>query len=100
MIFRFGCDQLHAALQAAGALYHYLYLTQGINLYTYQRIESREQDSFYIRMDAVTRKNLEISETLSGETSPTLISLLDSTCATNIGGTCSSTGSIIPPETV
>ena len=35
-------------------------------------------------MDAVTRKNLEISETLSGETSPTLMSLFD-TCATNMG---------------
>ncbi len=79
----FGCDQLHAALQAAGALYHYLYLTQGTHL-THIKGLKVEQDSFYIRMDAVTRKNLEISETLSGETSPTLISLLD-TCATNMG---------------
>lgn len=79
----FGCDQLHASLQAAGALYHYLYLTQGTCL-THIKGLKVEQDSAYIRMDAVTRKNLEISETLSGETSPTLLSLLD-TCATNMG---------------
>lgn len=79
----FGCDQLHAALQAAGALYHYLYLTQGTNLAHIAGLKI-EHDSAYIRMDAVTRKNLEISETLSGATSPTLMSLLD-TCATNMG---------------
>ena len=79
----FGCDQLHVALQAAGALYHYLYLTQGNSL-THIKGLKVEQDSAYIRMDAATRKNLEISETLSGGSSPTLMSLLD-TCATNMG---------------
>ena len=35
-------------------------------------------------MDAATRRNLEITETLRGEPAPTLLSLLD-TCATNMG---------------
>jgi DNA mismatch repair protein MutS len=35
-------------------------------------------------MDAATRRNLEISETIRGERSPTLLSLLD-TCSTNMG---------------
>jgi len=35
-------------------------------------------------MDAATRRNLEITQTLRGEPAPTLLSLLD-TCATNMG---------------
>jgi len=35
-------------------------------------------------MDASTRRNLEITQTLRGEMAPTLLSLLD-TCATNMG---------------
>ena len=38
----------------------------------------------YVRMDAATRRNLEITQTLRGEPAPTLLSLLD-TCATNMG---------------
>jgi DNA mismatch repair protein MutS len=38
----------------------------------------------YVRMDAATRRNLEITRTLRGEPAPTLLSLLD-TCATNMG---------------
>ena len=38
----------------------------------------------YVRMDASTRRNLEITQTLRGEPAPTLLSLLD-TCATNMG---------------
>ncbi len=37
-----------------------------------------------VRMDAATRRNLEITQTLRGEPAPTLLSLLD-TCATNMG---------------
>ena len=43
-----------------------------------------ERDDAYLRMDAVTRRNLEISETILGDASPTLLSLLD-TCSTNMG---------------
>ncbi len=38
----------------------------------------------FVRMDAATRRNLEITQTLRGEPAPTLLSLLD-TCATNMG---------------
>jgi DNA mismatch repair protein MutS len=43
-----------------------------------------EHEGSYLRLDAATRRNLEISETLRGEASPTLLSLFD-TCATSMG---------------
>ena len=43
-----------------------------------------ETDSQYIGMDAATRRNLEITQTLSGKKSPTLFSILDG-CATHMG---------------
>ena len=45
---------------------------------------SLETDSQYIGMDAATRRNLEITQTLSGKKSPTLFSILDG-CATHMG---------------
>lgn len=45
---------------------------------------SLETDSQYIGMDAATRRNLEITQTLSGKKSPTLMSTLD-LCATHMG---------------
>src|SRR6185437_1545699 len=44
-----------------------------------------ERESEFIVMDAPTRRNLEITETLGGAESPTLFSLLDRT-ATSMGG--------------
>ncbi|MEO7559452.1 MAG: DNA mismatch repair protein MutS [Nitrosospira sp.] len=79
----FGCDGLHAALGAAGALLEYARLTQGTGIVHIKALQV-ERDSAYVRMDAATRRNLEISETMLGETSPTLLSLLD-TCSTNMG---------------
>ncbi|WP_317534403.1 DNA mismatch repair protein MutS [Nitrosomonas sp. Is37] len=79
----FGCDDLHAALQAAGALLEYVRLTQGTDI-THIKTIQVEREGTYIRMDAATRRNLEISETLRGATSPTLMSLLD-TCSTSMG---------------
>src|SRR5207253_1333668 len=43
-----------------------------------------ERTSQYLRMDAATRRNLELTETLRGEPAPTLFSLLDE-CATGMG---------------
>src|SRR5574338_507767 len=43
-----------------------------------------ERESEYLRLDAATRRNLELTETLRGEPSPTLLSLLD-LCATSMG---------------
>jgi DNA mismatch repair protein MutS len=79
----FGCDGLHSSLGAASALLDYARLTQGTVIAHIKGLRV-ERDDAYIRMDAATRRNLEISETILGDTSPTLLSLLD-TCSTNMG---------------
>ncbi|MEK6210264.1 MAG: DNA mismatch repair protein MutS [Pseudomonadota bacterium] len=79
----FGADELGPALGAAGALFEYARATQGTSI-AHVRTLSVERDSAYVRMDAATRRNLELSETLRGEPAPTLLSLLD-TCATGMG---------------
>ena len=87
----FGCEDLHAAIMAAGALFEYVRLTQQTatdessgrlpgHLHTLQV----ERQDAYLRMDAATRRNLEITLTLRGEDAPTLSSLLD-TCSTGMG---------------
>ena len=45
---------------------------------------SAERAGEYLRLDAATRRNLELTETLRGEPAPTLFSLLDE-CATGMG---------------
>lgn len=89
----FGCQDLHgfgldgkeheAAVGAAGALLNYIRLTQNLMPQHLDGI-SLETDSQYIGMDAATRRNLEITQTLSGKKSPTLFSILDG-CATHMG---------------
>ncbi len=79
----FGADALGPALGAAGALLEYARATQMAAI-THVRSLSVEHDSAYVRMDAATRRNLEISETLRGEPAPTLLSTLD-TCKTAMG---------------
>ena len=79
----FGCDGLDPALCAAGALIDYARTTQLSSLAHVDSI-AVESDSTYVRMDAATRRNLEISETIRGEPAPTLFALLDS-CATSMG---------------
>ena len=79
----FGCEGLDAAVAAAGALIAYCGHTQqsAIPHVTGLRVE---RESEFVMMDAPTRRNLEITETLSGAESPTLFSLLDR-CATSMG---------------
>ncbi|MDO8810916.1 MAG: DNA mismatch repair protein MutS, partial [Gallionella sp.] len=79
----FGCDDFTVGLEAAGALLGYAKLTQGQAISHIRSIQIYSADQ-YIRMDAATRRNLEITQTLRGEPAPTLLSLLD-TCATNMG---------------
>jgi DNA mismatch repair protein MutS len=79
----FGADELGPAIGAAGALFEYARATQAASI-THVRSITVERDSEFVRMDAATRRNLEISETLRGEPAPTLLSLLD-TCATTMG---------------
>ena len=79
----FGCDDSHPGLGSAGALLEYARLTQGASIVHIKSLQA-ERDSAYVRMDAATRRNLEISETIRGEVSPTLLSLLD-TCSNSMG---------------
>jgi DNA mismatch repair protein MutS len=79
----FGCDDFSVGLEAAGALLGYAKLTQGQAISHIRNMQVYSADR-YVRMDASTRRNLEITQTLRGEPAPTLLSLLD-TCATNMG---------------
>jgi DNA mismatch repair protein MutS len=75
------------ALAAAAAVLAYGANTQGLGwhgkLPHIQQCQF-EEDQNYIGIDAATRRNLEITETLRGETDPTLFSLLDS-CSSAMG---------------
>jgi DNA mismatch repair protein MutS len=79
----FGCEGLRMAIAAAGALLEYAKTTQGTAIAHITALQVEHGDAF-VRMDAATRRNLEISETIRGEPAPTLLSLLD-TCATGMG---------------
>jgi DNA mismatch repair protein MutS len=79
----FGIEDLQAAIAACGALIEYARRTQGQMLAHVTTVRA-ERAGEYLRMDAATRRNLEITETLRGEASPTLFSLLDE-CATAMG---------------
>ena len=80
----FGADGLHAALGAAGALLRYAQSTQSQSL-EHVRSLTVEKENEYIGLDAATRRNLEISESLrSQDPGPTLFSLLDH-CRTTMG---------------
>ena len=79
----FGVEDLPVALGAAAALYDYAQATQRQTLAHVTGLIV-ERESEYLRLDAATRRNLELTETLRGEASPTLLSLLD-TCMTSMG---------------
>ncbi|WIM07028.1 MAG: DNA mismatch repair protein MutS [Candidatus Nitricoxidivorans perseverans] len=82
----FGIDDLPLGIRAAGALFGYARATQMQSLAHVTSIVA-ESDGQWLRLDAATRRNLEISETLRGRSdrgAPTLLSLLD-TCATGMG---------------
>ena len=81
----FGLEQPQDALviAAAGAVLNYVQLTQK---QLPQHLDSIvvEEDADFVGIDAASRRNLEITETLSGKRSPTLFSVMDQ-CATNMG---------------
>lgn len=79
----FGADGMGAAFGAAGALLRYAQSTQGRGL-QHVRGLACEQENEYIGLDAATRRNLELTETIRGQESPTLFSLLDG-CRTAMG---------------
>ncbi len=79
----FGVADLPAAVRAAGALIAYAGATQTTPLahVTTLHVESHRHT---LQLDGATRRSLEITSTLSGETAPTLLSMLD-TCDTAAG---------------
>jgi DNA mismatch repair protein MutS len=79
----FGAEGLGAAFGAAGALLRYAQSTQGRGLQHVQSL-SVESENEFIGLDAATRRNLELTETIRGQESPTLFSLLDH-CRTAMG---------------
>jgi DNA mismatch repair protein MutS len=79
----YGCEDLTLALTACGALLDYAKKTQGQALAHVTGVRA-ERSGEYLRLDAATRRNLELTETLRGEAAPTLFSLLDE-CATGMG---------------
>jgi DNA mismatch repair protein MutS len=83
----FGADGLSAAVGAAGALLRYAQSTQGKGL-QHVRTLTVESENEFIGLDAATRRNLELTETIRGQdassASPTLFSLLDH-CRTAMG---------------
>ncbi|HLX80986.1 MAG TPA: DNA mismatch repair protein MutS [Burkholderiales bacterium] len=79
----FGVEDLEPAIAACGALLDYAKKTQGSALAHVSAVRA-ERAGEYLRMDAATRRNLEITETLRGEPAPTLFSVLDE-CATGMG---------------
>ncbi len=74
----YAVDDLSAAIAAAGALLDYVQQTQRSALPHITGLTAERDDDF-IRLDAATRRNLEISETISREAAPTLFSQLNTT---------------------
>ena len=79
----FGCEDLTLAIGACGALLEYAGRTQGQALGHVTAVTA-ERPGEHLRLDAATRRNLELTQTLRGEPAPTLFSLLDE-CATGMG---------------
>ncbi|MDO4937353.1 MAG: DNA mismatch repair protein MutS, partial [Sutterellaceae bacterium] len=88
---KFGLESLTARglseepeiLAGANAILGYVEQTQ-CDALPYIRALDVENESCFIGLDATTRRNLEITETLRGDNGPTLISVLD-TCRTSMG---------------
>ncbi|MBW0454180.1 MAG: DNA mismatch repair protein MutS [Candidatus Kinetoplastibacterium crithidii] len=80
----FGISINSSYIGAAGAILRYAYKSQSIyNLSHIQTIQVEHSKEF-VFLDPFTRKNLEITQTIYGEKSPTLFSHLDR-CNTSMG---------------
>ncbi len=79
----FNAQDLHAAHAAASALLGYAEHTQGRAL-SHVSTLTVERAHALLELPPATLRNLEITQTLKGETAPTLLSLLD-TCRTGMG---------------
>ena len=79
----FGVEEFPCGLIAAGALLQYVVDTQKSSLPHIDRI-SAEQSDDAVHMDAPTRRNLELVQSLSGNDAHTLAGIMDS-CKTAMG---------------
>jgi DNA mismatch repair protein MutS len=80
----FGIDDRPACISAAGVLLDYLQETQRTALPHLRGIQVEEADEF-LHLDAISRRNLEIESSLSGERAHTLVGVMDSS-VTAMGG--------------
>ncbi len=79
----FGVEDRSALLAACGALLAYAQQTQSERLAHVATLRV-ESESDFVALDAVTRRNLELTEPLRGDDGPTLFKVLDR-CATGMG---------------
>ncbi|MDT0496545.1 DNA mismatch repair protein MutS [Algiphilus sp. W345] len=79
----FGCEALPCAIAAAGALLQYARETQRGALPHITALRTESADDTLI-LDGITRRNLEIDESLSGKPQHTLVAVFD-TCRTPMG---------------
>ncbi len=91
-----GAHELPHAQAATGALLHYAEHTQGRSLTHIHSLRVQQQGEL-IDLPLSTRRNLELTQTLRGEDSPTLFSLLD-TCMTGMGSRLLKTWLLEPPR--
>ena len=80
----FGVEHLKIGIVAAGAVMHYLQETQKANLPHIKKIAPFDT-SDYMVLDASTKRNLEITASLSGQSDGTLFAVIDRT-QTAMGG--------------
>lgn len=81
----FGCEDQPAAVTAAGAILAYLQDTQKNSLLHLRKLTAYQVGEF-MALDAATRRNLELTKTMrGGETSGSLLGVLDLT-VTSMGG--------------
>ncbi|MBQ5429768.1 MAG: DNA mismatch repair protein MutS, partial [Neisseriaceae bacterium] len=81
--FGLNLEEHATAIAAAGAVLNYVQLTQK-DLPQHLDNIALQDNHAYIAMDAATRRNLELTETIGGKTSPTLFSEMDC-CVSNMG---------------
>ena len=91
-----GAQDLTLAQAAAAALLDYAEHTQGRALSHVQSVQVQRSDDF-LDLPPSTRRNLELTQTLRGEDSPTLFSLLDS-CMTAMGSRALKSWMLGPPR--
>lgn len=74
----FGCENKPLAIRAAGALLHYIQQTQRGGVGQMTRLTTYTTDG-YMALNEATRRNLELTESFSGDRDSTLLAILNRT---------------------